>query len=547
MTESGQGGSPQAGGPWGPPVPAQPDAQPEPLHGHPAQGQPPQGQPAPGQPALGQPSYGQPAPGQPSYGQPAPGQPSYGQPAPGQPAPGQPSYGQPAPVQPAYGYPAPGQPAPGQPAPGQPAPGQPAPGGPAAAGPGYGYPPQGHVVGPGYEGPGDPHGYGYPPLPEAVTQYIPPVPAAPSHEEAATQFMAPVPPAPAPAQGEAATQYIAPVPAAPSHEEAATQFIAPVPPAHAQAHDEAATQYIPPVPATPADPAAGFDGLFRGDTQHLPPVQEPVLRQQPPPRPYPPQQNHQQQPHRQPQPPQQGYPQQQFQQQPPPQPHQQYQAPLPHHEPAPAPRRVSPGIIAAVVIGLAVAGLGVGALLSDDKAQNNDPGASTATPTGKGSAAAGGEAPIDPAQPQAVQLDKLLADSNDSRASVIKAVDDIKGCRNLDQAANDLRDAARQREELVTRLQELKVDQLPDNAKLTAALTQAWKSSAQADNSYAAWADDLKGDGDKCKDGKAKSTGNASDGNKASGDATKAKESASGMWNAIAGKYSLTKRDKSQL
>lgn len=130
---------------------------------------------------------------------------------------------------------------------------------------------------------------------------------------------------------------------------------------------------------------------------------------------------------------------------------------------------------------------------------------------------------------------------------MIKAVDDIKGCRNLDQAANDLRDAARQREELVTRLQELKVDQLPDNAKLTAALTQAWKSSAQADNSYAAWADDLKGDGDKCKDGKAKSTGNASDGNKASGDATKAKESASGMWNAIAGKYSLTKRDKSQL
>ncbi|MBT2446845.1 hypothetical protein J7F03_07100 [Streptomyces sp. ISL-43] len=505
MTESGQGGSPQAGVPWGPPMPAQPPTQP------------------PAQPDA------------------QPEQPQ-----------GQPSYGYPAPGGPAYGY------------------------------------PQGHVVGPGYEGPGDPHGYGYPPLPEAVTQYIPPVPAAPSpgepaarhgapasgesaawyaapgHQEAATQYIAPVPAAPghqeaatqyiapvpaAPGHQEAATQYIAPVPAAPGHQEAATQYIAPVPAAAshgesgpqygAPAHDEAATQYIAPVPAAPADPAAGFDGLFRGDTQQLPPVQEPVLRQ-PPPRPYPQRQQHAQQPH-----PQQQYPhpQQQFQQQHPHPPHPQQG----FQQPAPAPRKVSPAIVAAVVIGLAVAGLGVGALLSDGKAQNNDPGAVGTVPSAGGSAAPVGEAPLDPAQPQAVQLDKLLADSNDSRASVIKAVDDVKGCRNLDQAANDLRGAARQREELVTRLQELKVDQLPDHAKLTAALTKAWKSSAEADNSYASWADDVKGDGEKCKDGKAKSTDNASAGNKASGDATKAKESAAGMWNAIAGKYNLTKRDKSQL
>ncbi|MFI5766360.1 hypothetical protein ACIA8F_36180 [Streptomyces sp. NPDC051563] len=452
MTESGQGGSPQGGEPWGAPVPAQPPTQP------------------PVQPG-GEPEY--------LYGQPS------------------------------YGYPAPG-------------------------GPAYGYP-QGHVVGPGYEGPGEPHGYGYPPLPEAATQYIPPVPAAPGHEEAATQYIAPVPAAPG--HGEAATQYIPPVPAAPAHGEAATQYIPPVP--AAPSYEEAATQYIPPVPAAPADPAAGFDGLFRGDapqTQQLPPVQEPVLR-----RPPPQQRPHPQQQHQQP------YVQQQYA--PPPQ---QYQQQPPHYQgqgqdPAPASRKVSPAIIAAVVIGLAVVGLGVGAVLSDGKAQNNDPAAVAPTPAPGSSAADKGEAPLDPAQPQAVQLDKLLADSNDSRAAVIKAVEDIKGCSNLDQAAVDLRDAARQREELVTRLQELKVDKLPDNAKLTAALTKAWKSSAEADNSYASWADDLKSDGDKCKDGKAKSTGNASDGNKASGDATRAKENASGMWNAIAGKYGLTKRDKSQL
>ncbi|MFD5416370.1 hypothetical protein [Streptomyces nojiriensis] len=445
MTQSGQGGAPQPGAPWGP----------DPASGYPAYPEQPQAQQQPPPQQQAQPGA-------------------------------------------AYGYPQ------------------------AYPGP-EGAP--GHVMGPGYEGPGDPHGYGYPPLPEAATQYIPPVPAAPAHGEAATQYIPPVPAAPA--HGEAATQYIPPVPAAPGHGEAATQYIPPVP--AAPAHDEAATQYIPPVPADRA--VDGFDGLFRGDdsaghTQHLPPIQEPVLRQ-PPPRPHParPQQPQHQQPH------------------PHPHPQQQYAAPPPPPEPG---RKVSPAIIGAVVIGLAVVGLGVGSLLADGKPQNNDPGAVAGAPTASGgSAAPVGEAPVDPARSQAVQLDKLLADSNDSRAAVIKAVDDIKGCSNLDQAAADLRDAARQREELVTRLQELKVDQLPDHAKLSASLTKAWQSSADADDSYAAWADDV--DDDKCKDGKAKATKNASEGNRSSGEATKAKESAATMWNTIAGKYGLTKRDKSQL
>ncbi|MFD6179921.1 hypothetical protein [Streptomyces goshikiensis] len=445
--------------------------------------------------------------------------------------------------------------------------------------PGYGYPqpePEpGHVVGPGFEGPGDPHGYGYPPLPEAVTQYIPPVPSGPGpgqhdaatqyippvpagpgpgqhdaatqyippvpsgpgpgQHEAATQYIPPVPAGPGPAQHEAATQYIPPVPAGPGpgQHDAATQYIPPVPSGPGPAQHEAATQYIPPVPPGPGPNAAeGFDGLFRNDaaagqTQHLPSVQAPVRRQQTPPRAYP-----QPQPHGQPQPQPQAHP-----------PAAQQYAPPP---PEPG-RRVSPLIIGAVVVGLAVVGLGVGALLSDNKPQNTDPGAAPAAPTGSGSAAAVGEAPVDPARPQAVQLDKLLADSNDSRASVIKAVEDIKGCRNLDQAGDDLRDAARQREELVTRLQELKLDKLPDHAKLSAALTKAWKSSADADNSYAAWADDVDDGKKNCKDGQAKATPHAVDGNKSSGDATRAKESAATMWNSIAAKHGLTKRDKSQL
>ncbi|MEU6310009.1 hypothetical protein [Streptomyces sp. NPDC047014] len=447
--------------------------------------------------------------------------------------------------------PQPGTPWTPDPAPGYPAhpEQQPQPG--AAYGYPQAYPEAGHVVGPGYDGPGQPHGYGYPPLPEAATQYIPPVPGdgggpqypappAPgpaAYDDAATQYVPPVrgdeggPQYLSSSHDEAATQYIPPVPAAPAHDEAATQYIPPVP--AAPAHDEAATQYIPPVPAGGGAGVEGFDGLFRGDddsaghTQHLPPVQEPVLRQ-PPPRPYPPRA---QQP--QPQPPQA-----------PAHPH--AQRPYAPPPPPEAPRKVSPAIVAAVVIGLAVVGLGVGSLLGDGKPQNNDPGAVAGTPAATGGTPApGGEAPVDAARPQAVQLDKLLADSNDSRASVIKAVDDIKTCANLDQAGSDLRDAARQREELITRLQELKVDKLPDHAKLSASLTKAWQASADADNSYADWANDV--DEDKCKDGKAKTTKNAADGNRSSGEATKAKESAAALWNTIAAKYGLTKRDKSQL
>ncbi|MFE5537980.1 hypothetical protein [Streptomyces sp. NPDC056492] len=456
----------------------------------------------------------------------------------------------PAYPQPGYGYPPPAEPEPGRPAYGYPpAAGQVQPG--QVQPPVAGQAPPGHVVGPGYEGPGQPHGYGYPPLPEAVTQYIPPVPAGPApgegaspyppgfgvpgHDEGATQYIPPVP-----AGDEGATQYIPPVPSGAGHEEAATQYIPPVP--GGAGPGEAATQYIPPV-------ADGFDSLFReegadaGHTRQMPPVQEPVLRPQPP-RPQPPRGQRPVPPQAQqlPQPPQ----PQQYQQPPHHQQHPQF-APPPPPARSDAGRRVPAWVIAAVVIGLAVVGLGVGALLSDGKKQNNDPASAAAPPGAGSSAAAGAEAPVDPARSQAVQLDKVLADSNDSRAAVIRSVDDIKGCRNLGQAAADLRDAARQREELVTRLQDLKMDQLPDNAKLAAALTKAWQSSAAADNSYAAWSDDIAADKKGCKDGQAKGTGNAGEGNRASGEATKAKESAATLWNTIAAKYGLTKRDKSQL
>ncbi|MEU1157879.1 hypothetical protein ABZ369_33385, partial [Streptomyces sp. NPDC005918] len=152
----------------------------------------------------------------------------------------------------------------------------------------------------------------------------------------------------------------------------------------------------------------------------------------------------------------------------------------------------------------------------------------------------------DPAKAQAVALDRLLADSNNSRDTVIASVRNVGKCQNLGQAAKDLRGAAKQRGGLVTRLAALKVDKLPANDQLTAALNKAWKASAAADNHYAAWADQVAGKKG-CHKGRARNTPQAAAGNRESNTATTAKQQASGHWNAIARKYELTERNRTQL
>ncbi|MEU2205833.1 hypothetical protein AB0B95_01595 [Streptomyces hygroscopicus] len=207
-------------------------------------------------------------------------------------------------------------------------------------------------------------------------------------------------------------------------------------------------------------------------------------------------------------------------------------------------RRMSRGMLIGVVVaGCGIAGLAAGAALStggdDDKKDNttlSSPSASAEEPTKA----------ADPAEPQAKALDALLADSNNSRASVIKAVDNIKSCKDLSTAASDLRTAAGQRNDLVTRLGELSVDKLPDHAQLTAALTKAWKSSARADNEYAAWADQVGGKRG-CHKGKARRTPRVGAAERASGEATEAKKTASGLWNPIASRYGLTEHQATEL
>lgn len=427
------------------------------------------------------------------------------------------------------------------------------------------------------------HGMPLPPADDGATQYIPPVPAAPA-DEGATQYIPPVGghyPAPGGPGNEGATQFIPPVtgglgdgaggqylPPMASHpapaDEGATQYIPPVGPgalppempsggradrpAETTAYlgraqesaggagpmpsgsDADATQYIPPVPGQGAygdrQPPAEFDNLFRsgdggqaGATQHMPRYQGPPSTGQAAPRPS-------------------------------------YDTPGP-----PQGRRASRGsrdgggrtgskvpLIAACGVAIAVVGIGAGALLAGGGGGEQEKDPEPVSASAPATTEASGTPSADPAKEQAVALDKLLADSGDSRATVINAVGQVKACGNLAQAAQDLRGAAEQRKSLVTQLSGLSVDKLPDHAALTGALTKAWKASESADNHYAAWADQVAGQkGKLCKKGQARSTGQTAAGNRESGIATTQKAEAAKLWNAIARTYGLTERQPTQL
>ncbi|MFF4168712.1 hypothetical protein [Streptomyces sp. NPDC001744] len=397
-------------------------------------------------------------------------------------------------------------------------------------------------------------GYGYPPPADAdmqATQHIAPVPGGMPPVQGSRPGYGYPPPADADMQ---ATQHIAPVPPRRDGGDS-TQFLGTGSLPHqgrgghegqdghgghgpggpAGASD--ATRYITPIPpAEPGErqPPAEFDSLFRTEAPRAPqghqaPPPAPAPYQQPP-------QHHYQQPpqHQPPQPPQQyGYQDAYY------------------DDEEPAPRRKSPvALIAAVVVGCAAVGLGAGALLSgggEEKTSGTGgkPVAGSVAPSTGGRTEKSAD-PADPAEPQARELSRLLATSSDSRDTVISSVESIKQCKNLDKAASDLRGAAEQRRSLVTKLQSLSVDKIPDNTTLTAALTEAWKASAAADDHYAAWADQMKSD-KACKGGKARSTNQLSAANAKSGEATRAKRRASGLWNPTAEKYGLEKRSPTQL
>ncbi|MEV7120783.1 hypothetical protein [Kitasatospora griseola] len=207
-----------------------------------------------------------------------------------------------------------------------------------------------------------------------------------------------------------------------------------------------------------------------------------------------------------------------------------------------------------VLIGAGVAGVAVIAVLigvlagggggGDDKTKDQSK-AKTTTSQQPSAPAGGGDGAVSPAmKAQAQAMSDLLGTASASRSSVVNAVTAAGKCQTLPDAQAALTAAASQRQDLLKKLGDLKVDQLADGAKLVEQLQKAWQASSTADSEYALWAGDLVAG---CDAGKAKDNDHYRNGNTASGTATTAKEQAAGLWGAIASKTGLPNKGASEL
>ncbi|MFF7995624.1 hypothetical protein ACFZDG_38365 [Kitasatospora xanthocidica] len=205
-------------------------------------------------------------------------------------------------------------------------------------------------------------------------------------------------------------------------------------------------------------------------------------------------------------------------------------------------------IIGGVVAGCAAAGILVAVLMSGGDTKDGKKtspvaaattGASTGTPSTGGSGAA-----VDPeVKAQAQPLSDLLGTASDSRSSVVSAVASVQKCDKLPESQQALTAAAGKRRELQTKLGQLKTDKLPGGQQLIEQLNAAWTASAQADDEYAAWAQDAQAS---C-DAKKQDNQHYKNAVQASGTATNAKKQASTLWNTIAGQTGLPNRGDGDL
>ncbi|MEU9041897.1 MULTISPECIES: hypothetical protein [unclassified Kitasatospora] len=205
-------------------------------------------------------------------------------------------------------------------------------------------------------------------------------------------------------------------------------------------------------------------------------------------------------------------------------------------------------IIGGVVAGCAAAGILVAVLMSggtDTKdGTKTTPVAATTTGVPGTASGSGSGAAVDPdVKAQAQPLSDLLGTASDSRTSVVSAVASVQKCDKLPESQQALTAAAGKRRELQTKLGQLKTDKLPGGQQLVEQLNAAWTASAQADDEYAAWAQDAQAS---C-DAKKQDNQHYKNAVQASGTATTAKKQASTLWNTIAGQTGLPNRGDGDL
>ncbi|MFB8237302.1 hypothetical protein ACFC58_12205 [Kitasatospora purpeofusca] len=169
-----------------------------------------------------------------------------------------------------------------------------------------------------------------------------------------------------------------------------------------------------------------------------------------------------------------------------------------------------------------------------------DPAASTGP--SPSATAAGANAPT-----QAKALDELLTQGESAKAPIGNAVAKVNSCPtkpDIESAAQVFDSGAKQRDQLLTKLAQLSVTDLPGGPDAVQSLKSAWQLSADIDRAYASWARTVASQG--CS-GSAPNTADKKRADELNPQATQAKKDFVTKWKAIADQFGLTPRTQDRI
>jgi hypothetical protein len=139
-------------------------------------------------------------------------------------------------------------------------------------------------------------------------------------------------------------------------------------------------------------------------------------------------------------------------------------------------------------------------------------------------------------QAQASALSALLTESANDRSDIVQAVSAIANCGDLSSAENTLNMSSTSRQSLLTQIQGMSLNGLPNSSQLTIYLIAAWQNSLSSDQSYARWAADELNSG--CSDNDT-SDANYQAAQTTDAQSTSNKSSFAALWNPVATSYGL--------
>jgi hypothetical protein len=142
-------------------------------------------------------------------------------------------------------------------------------------------------------------------------------------------------------------------------------------------------------------------------------------------------------------------------------------------------------------------------------------------------------------------INNLLDQSGQQRGRVQPTIQTILNCPDsaiLKQATQTLVEVASARQNLLTQLEQVAIDQIPNGEVIISDLRSAWQASEASDQSYAAWGSDV-ANGQGCGTNDA----NFQNAQVTDRQATTAKQAFVARWNPLAAQFNLSPRDPATL